>query len=176
MIGILGTMLRTTCACQGADPQYLYQCVGWRRLLWLNPCVGEYSLLILPEILFKNMLLSSKLLEINSVCFYKNLIFCYLRSFLSLFFHPSFSKCSWSSEGFSHEASRRVGLSNDYNYYDYNNHDNNNTCATAATTASGVDYGYHNNNTSPTAHFAASNVTQADNANISWISGKCSVW
>lgn len=41
MIGILGTMLRTTCACQGTDPQHLYQCVGWRRLLWMNPCVGE---------------------------------------------------------------------------------------------------------------------------------------
>lgn len=44
MIGILGTMLRTTCACQGTDPQHLYQCVGWRRLLWMNPCVGEYCI------------------------------------------------------------------------------------------------------------------------------------
>lgn len=42
MVGILGTMLRTTCACQGTDPQYLYQCVGWRRLLWMNPCVGKF--------------------------------------------------------------------------------------------------------------------------------------
>lgn len=41
MIGILGTTLRTTCACHGNDPQYLYQCVGWRRLLWMNPCVGK---------------------------------------------------------------------------------------------------------------------------------------
>jgi len=41
MIGILGTSLRTTCACQGTDPQHLYQCVGWRRLLWMNPCVGK---------------------------------------------------------------------------------------------------------------------------------------
>jgi len=43
MIGILGTMLRTTCACQGTDPQHNYQCVGWRRLLWMNPCVGELN-------------------------------------------------------------------------------------------------------------------------------------
>ncbi|XP_055847713.1 uncharacterized protein LOC129913187 isoform X3 [Episyrphus balteatus] len=41
MLGILGTSLRTTCACQGTDSQYLYQCVGWRRLLWMNPCVVE---------------------------------------------------------------------------------------------------------------------------------------
>lgn len=41
MIGILGTILRTTCGCHGSDAQYLYQCVGWRRLLWMNPCVGK---------------------------------------------------------------------------------------------------------------------------------------
>lgn len=42
MLGILGTPLRTTCACQGSDMQQLYDCLGWQRLLWLNPCVGEY--------------------------------------------------------------------------------------------------------------------------------------
>uniref|UniRef100_A0A182JCZ0 GDNF/GAS1 domain-containing protein n=1 Tax=Anopheles atroparvus TaxID=41427 RepID=A0A182JCZ0_ANOAO len=38
MLGILGTPLRTTCACQGSDMQQLYDCLGWQRLLWLNPC------------------------------------------------------------------------------------------------------------------------------------------
>lgn len=41
MLGILGTSLRTTCACQGAEAHQLYECLGWQRLLWLNPCVGE---------------------------------------------------------------------------------------------------------------------------------------
>ncbi|XP_055590357.1 uncharacterized protein LOC129742447 isoform X5 [Uranotaenia lowii] len=41
MLGILGTPLRTNCACQGADMQGLYDCLGWQRLLWLNPCVVE---------------------------------------------------------------------------------------------------------------------------------------
>uniref|UniRef100_A0A1I8JU64 GDNF/GAS1 domain-containing protein n=1 Tax=Anopheles funestus TaxID=62324 RepID=A0A1I8JU64_ANOFN len=41
MLGILGTPLRTTCACQGSDMQQLYDCLGWQRLLWLNPCVVE---------------------------------------------------------------------------------------------------------------------------------------
>lgn len=42
LLGILGTVLRTTCACQGADQQFLYRCLGWRKLLWVNPCVGKY--------------------------------------------------------------------------------------------------------------------------------------
>lgn len=37
----MGTTLRTLCACQGSDMQQLYKCLGWQRLLWLNPCVGE---------------------------------------------------------------------------------------------------------------------------------------
>lgn len=42
LIGILGTPLRTSCACQGTDLSQLYDCLGWQRLLWLNPCVGEW--------------------------------------------------------------------------------------------------------------------------------------
>lgn len=41
LLGIMGTPLRTLCACQGSDLQQLYECLGWQRLLWLNPCVGE---------------------------------------------------------------------------------------------------------------------------------------
>ena len=41
LLGILGTPLRTSCACQGSDLQQLYDCLGWQRLLWLNPCVVE---------------------------------------------------------------------------------------------------------------------------------------
>lgn len=41
MLGILGTPLRTSCACQGTEVQQLYKCMGWHRLLWLNPCVGK---------------------------------------------------------------------------------------------------------------------------------------
>ncbi|TRY71008.1 hypothetical protein TCAL_10692 [Tigriopus californicus] len=43
MLGILGTTLRTSCACTGtgADFRELYDCIGWHRLLWVNPCVVE---------------------------------------------------------------------------------------------------------------------------------------
>lgn len=41
ILGILGTDLRTTCACKGTDTTQLYECLGWQRLLWVNPCVGE---------------------------------------------------------------------------------------------------------------------------------------
>lgn len=43
MLGILGTTLRTSCACTGtaADFRELYDCIGWHRLLWVNPCVGK---------------------------------------------------------------------------------------------------------------------------------------
>lgn len=41
MLGILGTPLRTTCACQASETQQLYVCLGWHRLLWLNPCILE---------------------------------------------------------------------------------------------------------------------------------------
>nr|XP_023018834.1 GDNF family receptor alpha-like [Leptinotarsa decemlineata] len=39
ILGILGTDLRTTCACKGTDMTQLYECLGWQRLLWVNPCV-----------------------------------------------------------------------------------------------------------------------------------------
>ena len=41
MLGILGTNLRATCACKGTDMTELYECLGWQRLLWVNPCVGR---------------------------------------------------------------------------------------------------------------------------------------
>jgi hypothetical protein len=42
MLGILGTELRSNCACKGTDFTQLYDCLGWQRLLWVNPCVGQY--------------------------------------------------------------------------------------------------------------------------------------
>ena len=43
MIDILGTELRTNCGCEGtaADFRELYDCIGWHRILWVNPCVGK---------------------------------------------------------------------------------------------------------------------------------------
>ncbi|XP_063220106.1 uncharacterized protein LOC134529683 isoform X1 [Bacillus rossius redtenbacheri] len=41
MLGILGTELRSNCACKGTDMMQLYDCLGWQRLLWVNPCVVE---------------------------------------------------------------------------------------------------------------------------------------
>ncbi|XP_050306810.1 uncharacterized protein LOC126743654 isoform X5 [Anthonomus grandis grandis] len=41
IMGILGTDLRTTCACKGTDVGNIYECLGWQRLLWVNPCVGS---------------------------------------------------------------------------------------------------------------------------------------
>ena len=43
MIDILGTELRTNCGCEGtaADFRELYDCIGWHRSLWVNPCVVE---------------------------------------------------------------------------------------------------------------------------------------
>lgn len=43
ILGILGTELRSNCACRGTDSAPLYKCLGWQRLLWVNPCVGEYE-------------------------------------------------------------------------------------------------------------------------------------
>jgi len=43
MLGILGTSLRSNCACKGTDFSQLYDCLGWQRLLWVNPCVGMYT-------------------------------------------------------------------------------------------------------------------------------------
>ncbi|XP_065576372.1 uncharacterized protein LOC136037579 [Artemia franciscana] len=39
VIGILGTELRTSCACRAHDVGTVYSCIGWQRLLWINPCV-----------------------------------------------------------------------------------------------------------------------------------------
>ncbi|XP_030753548.1 uncharacterized protein LOC115880481 [Sitophilus oryzae] len=41
IMAILGTDLRTSCACKGTDMSQLYECLGWQRLLWVNPCVVE---------------------------------------------------------------------------------------------------------------------------------------
>ncbi|XP_073999587.1 uncharacterized protein [Rhodnius prolixus] len=41
MLGILGTALRSNCACKGTDFSQLYDCMGWQRVLWFNPCVVE---------------------------------------------------------------------------------------------------------------------------------------
>ncbi|KAL1130012.1 hypothetical protein AAG570_012955, partial [Ranatra chinensis] len=41
MLGILGTVLRSNCACKGTDFSQLYECMGWQRVLWFNPCVVE---------------------------------------------------------------------------------------------------------------------------------------
>ena len=43
ILGILGTKLRTTCACNGTDVTHVYDCLGWQRILWFNPCVGKFS-------------------------------------------------------------------------------------------------------------------------------------
>lgn len=55
MLGILGTELRITCACKGTDYVQLYECLGWQRLLWLNPCVGKFcgSFIGLLTLLFR---------------------------------------------------------------------------------------------------------------------------
>lgn len=44
MLGILGTALRSNCACKGTDFTQLYDCMGWQRILWFNPCVGKSTL------------------------------------------------------------------------------------------------------------------------------------
>uniref|UniRef100_T1JNB5 GDNF/GAS1 domain-containing protein n=1 Tax=Strigamia maritima TaxID=126957 RepID=T1JNB5_STRMM len=41
LINILGTRLRTNCACSGNDFSLLYSCIDWQRLIWLNPCVVQ---------------------------------------------------------------------------------------------------------------------------------------
>ncbi|XP_046683343.1 mucin-5AC-like [Homalodisca vitripennis] len=41
MLGILGTALRSNCACKGTDFSQLYDCMGWQRVLWFNPCVVD---------------------------------------------------------------------------------------------------------------------------------------
>lgn len=41
LIDILGTPLRTNCACAGNDFALLYYCIEWQRMVWLNPCVVQ---------------------------------------------------------------------------------------------------------------------------------------
>lgn len=61
MLGILGTDLRSNCACKGTDFTQLYDCMGWQRILWFNPCVGESTLstTVLLIVLFKVLLIHS---------------------------------------------------------------------------------------------------------------------
>ena len=43
MVEILGTDLRTNCACTGTagDFRELFECIEYQRLFWVNPCVGQ---------------------------------------------------------------------------------------------------------------------------------------
>uniref|UniRef100_A0A2S2NAC9 GDNF family receptor alpha-3 n=1 Tax=Schizaphis graminum TaxID=13262 RepID=A0A2S2NAC9_SCHGA len=41
ILGILGTMLRTNCACKDTSPSKFYDCMGWQRVFWFNSCVVE---------------------------------------------------------------------------------------------------------------------------------------
>ena len=46
LLSILGTSLRTPCSCDensAKDNSRIYECMGWKRLLWVNPCVGEFT-------------------------------------------------------------------------------------------------------------------------------------
>jgi len=43
ILGILGTMLRTNCACKDTSPSKFYDCMGWQRVFWFNSCVGTYT-------------------------------------------------------------------------------------------------------------------------------------
>ena len=49
MVEILGTNLRTNCACSGTagDFRELFECIEYQRLFWVNPCVGELMSLFL---------------------------------------------------------------------------------------------------------------------------------
>ena len=51
MIDILGTELRTNCGCEGtaADFRELYDCIGYHRSLWVNPCVGKSNFSLRPN-------------------------------------------------------------------------------------------------------------------------------
>lgn len=42
ILGILGTMLRTNCACKDTSPSKFYDCMGWQRVFWFNSCVGKF--------------------------------------------------------------------------------------------------------------------------------------
>ena len=60
MVEILGTNLRTNCACSGTagDFRELFECIEYQRLFWVNPCVGKLVSLLLCDqhrVLDKNM-------------------------------------------------------------------------------------------------------------------------
>lgn len=59
MLGILGTDLRSNCACKGTDFTQLYDCMGWQRILWFNPCVGKYTSRLSYSLLFIWIFLSN---------------------------------------------------------------------------------------------------------------------
>ena len=42
LLDVLGTELRTNCACKGTDITSMHNCGSWERLLFRNPCVGEW--------------------------------------------------------------------------------------------------------------------------------------
>ena len=51
MVEILGTNLRTNCACSGTagDFRELFECIEYQRLFWVNPCVGELKIMLLKQ-------------------------------------------------------------------------------------------------------------------------------
>ena len=51
MVEILGTNLRTNCACSGnaGDFRELFECIEYQRLFWVNPCVGELKIMLLKQ-------------------------------------------------------------------------------------------------------------------------------
>ena len=52
MVEILGTNLRTNCACSGTagDFRELFECIEYQRLFWVNPCVGELQIMLLKHL------------------------------------------------------------------------------------------------------------------------------
>ena len=51
MVEILGTNLRTNCACSGTagDFRELFECIEYQRLFWVNPCVGKLKIMLLKQ-------------------------------------------------------------------------------------------------------------------------------
>ena len=50
MFSFLGTELRMNCNCNGSggivgDFRRLYDCIGYQRLFWLNPCIGKLCII-----------------------------------------------------------------------------------------------------------------------------------
>ncbi|XP_050527441.1 uncharacterized protein LOC126897695 [Daktulosphaira vitifoliae] len=41
ILGVLGTILRTNCACKDTSPAKFNDCMGWQRVFWFNSCVVE---------------------------------------------------------------------------------------------------------------------------------------